>query len=102
MIEDVTDDHLIVRVAQRDEKALEILYERYSVDIYRLAQILLGSQAKAETVLEETFWQTWCCAEDIVLEKMNVMTWLYKTTRHLAKKLLDCAVEETVENSLTT
>ena len=89
MIGDVTDDHLIGRMAQGNLQALDLFYDRYAADIYQLAQKLVGSQTKAEAILEETFWQAWCQADEMATSQASATTWLYRTARQLALTLVN-------------
>ncbi|NOK62010.1 MAG: DNA-directed RNA polymerase specialized sigma subunit, sigma24 family [Chloroflexi bacterium AL-W] len=52
---DETDVGLLERVAQNDEAAFEILFQRYYSQVYRVLYHLVGRREEAEDLLQETF-----------------------------------------------
>lgn len=51
----MTDSELVTRIAQGDEPAFLVVYERYGEEIYRVAYRLLGDVGLAEDVRHECF-----------------------------------------------
>jgi len=54
-----TDVSLVARIAVGDERALQIVYERYSPLVYGLAKRVTASTAFAEEITQEVFVYLW-------------------------------------------
>jgi RNA polymerase sigma-70 factor (ECF subfamily) len=54
---------LITRIAQQDETALSLLYDRYARVLYSVAHKSLGSPEECEEVVLDVFSQVWRIAE---------------------------------------
>ena len=77
----VADAELIERIADGDESALALLYDRYSQAIYGLALRVLQSPADSEAVTVDVFWQTWRQANRYDASRGKVITWLLTVAR---------------------
>ncbi len=83
----VADDAgLLMRVAQRDQVALSMLYDRYARIIYSLAFKSLRSVEESEEVVLDVFAQVWRIAERYDPQKGRADTWLFTLAR---SRLLD-------------
>ncbi|HEY7898782.1 MAG TPA: sigma-70 family RNA polymerase sigma factor [Gemmatimonadaceae bacterium] len=79
------DDVAIVRrIAEGDESALAILYDRWAQSVYSLVAHLLKDADGAEDVVEETFWQVWQRASSYDVSRGTVRTWLLTIGRSRA------------------
>src|SRR5687768_214524 len=58
-IEQPSNEVLAARVARGESSALEVLYDRYASTVLGISLKILGDQAAAEDVLQETFWRVW-------------------------------------------
>src|SRR5215510_8678016 len=58
-----TDESLVVRIAKGDKRALQILYCRHNVFIYRFVMRFLSDEASAEDVVSDVFLAVWRRAE---------------------------------------
>ncbi|MBA3585950.1 MAG: sigma-70 family RNA polymerase sigma factor [Gemmatimonadetes bacterium] len=56
------DETLFRRMAEGDEAALRLLYDRWGARVHAVAYWILGDEDEAEDVVEETFWQAWRAA----------------------------------------
>ena len=72
------------RIALQDEKALDVLYTRYSSPLYSLLVRILGVVEEAEDLLQEIFLQVWRKAHLYQEHKGNVQVWLNSLARHRA------------------
>jgi RNA polymerase sigma factor (sigma-70 family) len=54
-----TDDSLVARIAVGDERALQMVYGRYSPMVYGLARRVTASTAHAEEITQEVFVYLW-------------------------------------------
>ena len=89
--EGVSDDILASRVAHGELQALETLYDRYACTVLGISVKILGDQAEAEDVLQETFWQLWRRAASYQAQRGTLgpfSGWLFRIARQLA---IDCS-----------
>jgi RNA polymerase sigma-70 factor (ECF subfamily) len=56
---DASDADLLVRVAERDRDAFELLYRRYVRSVFGLALRRLRDRQRAEDAVQETFASVW-------------------------------------------
>ena len=60
---ETTDEALIASIAQGDKRALQTLYGRHNVRVYRFALRFLNDEALAEDMVSEVFFDVWRQAE---------------------------------------
>ncbi|WP_373716833.1 sigma factor [Roseateles sp.] len=71
----LTDEELallVARVMDQDERALAVLYEQLSGQVYALCLRITGEVGRAEEVLEDVFWQVWRQAPRFCASRGNV------------------------------
>jgi RNA polymerase sigma-70 factor, ECF subfamily len=78
------DASVVKRIADGDEAALAILYDRWSQAVYSLIAHLLKDADGAEDVVEETFWQVWQRASSYDASRGTVRTWILTIGRSRA------------------
>ena len=78
------DYELMAAIAQKDQQALEKLYDRYSKLLYTLILRIVRSTTEAEDVLQEVFLQVWNKAELYSSLRRNLLTWLVTLSRNRA------------------
>jgi RNA polymerase sigma-70 factor (ECF subfamily) len=81
---DAADEALVTKVARGDSAALEVLYDRYAATVLGIALKVIGEQALAEEVLQETFWRVWQSAATYQAERGTFTSWLFRIARNLA------------------
>lgn len=69
------------RIAGGDAEALKELYRAYSHRIFGLAAHILGHNADAEEVTQDTFLRVWNSAARYDPERATVESWLFLITR---------------------
>lgn len=79
-----SDTALTVRAARGDEHAFRALYRRHVVAVYRVAHAILGTQADAEDVTQETFVTAWRKLRELRLEGESLLPWLATICRYQA------------------
>jgi RNA polymerase sigma-70 factor (ECF subfamily) len=79
---DLTDGELIVRSADGDRGAFEVLYRRYSRPVFGLALRRLGDRGRAEDAVQETFASIWRAARSYKPERGPGAPWLYAVARN--------------------
>ena len=72
----VADRRLLEQVAAGDERALALLYDRYSGPLYGIAYRITGERADAEEIVLECFSQAWRHADRFQSDKGSVIGWL--------------------------
>jgi RNA polymerase sigma-70 factor (ECF subfamily) len=75
------DQHLLERMAARDEAALSEFYDCYHRLVYSFVIRVLGSSADAEDVMLDVFWQVWQQAGQYDPARGKVFTWLMTIAR---------------------
>jgi len=88
----VTDDVLIGRIAQGDRLAMQVLYGRHHVRVFRFGLRLVRDEQVAEDLITEVFLDVWRQAGKFE-GRSAVSTWLLAITRKLAELLRAAGVE---------
>jgi RNA polymerase sigma-70 factor, ECF subfamily len=56
---ELSDNELVLRIAQADESAMAQIYERYGARVFALANRVLGDRPLAEDVTQDVFLKLW-------------------------------------------
>jgi len=78
----LSDGELIVRSADGDRGAFEVLYRRYARPVFGLALRRLGDRGRAEDAVQETFASIWRAARSYKPERGPGAPWLYAVARN--------------------
>jgi RNA polymerase sigma-70 factor, ECF subfamily len=78
-----SDEDLIKRIAAGDRLALDALYRRHGVNLYRFVLRLANNKAAAEDILSDTFFVVWQQAGRFD-GRSSVSTWLFAISRFKA------------------
>lgn len=79
---------LVVRLKAREEKALEIAYDRYSAALYGVLFKILKSEEAAADVLQDSFVKIWLNVGRYDPSKGTFFTWMLNIARNAAIDLL--------------
>lgn len=82
-----TDEILIARIAQGDRLAMQVLYGRHHVRVYRFGLRLVRNEQTAEDLISEVFLDVWRQAGKFE-GRSAVSTWLLAITRFKALSAL--------------
>jgi RNA polymerase sigma-70 factor (ECF subfamily) len=82
------DAALLARIVDRDERAVEALYARYSGPLYSLAYQVTGADRFAQDVVQEVFVALWRDAGRFDPARGAVAPWLFSLARHKAIDLV--------------
>lgn len=82
------DAALLARIVERDERAVESLYARYSGPLYSLAYQVTGAERFAQEVVQEVFITVWNQAERFDPTRGSLGPWLFSLARHKAIDLV--------------
>jgi RNA polymerase sigma-70 factor (ECF subfamily) len=75
---------LLARVALRDRRAFDALYEHTSAKLFGVALRLLKDRAEAEDALQEIYIKIWQRAETYALSQASAISWLVAIARNHA------------------
>jgi RNA polymerase sigma-70 factor (ECF subfamily) len=82
------DAEILARIVEKDERAVEALYARYSGPLYSLAYQVTGAERFAQDVVQEVFVALWRDASRFDPERGAVAPWLFSLARHKAIDLV--------------
>jgi RNA polymerase sigma-70 factor, ECF subfamily len=90
------DDKLLARIRAGDNLALQTLYGRHHVKIFRFALRLLRNEQTAEDVVSEVFMEVWRHASGFE-GRSEAATWLLAIARNKAYSLLRKRKEDQID-----
>jgi RNA polymerase sigma-70 factor (ECF subfamily) len=100
-----SDAALIDRIMQRDETALEALYDRYAGMLSSVLNRILRDTQAAEEILQDIFYQLWRRAPEFDASRGSLGGWLMVIARNRAISRLrhhnPAAGEELLENTVS-
>ena len=76
------DAELLARVQRGDERAMAVLFDRYSKIVYSVSLRVLRDTASAEDVMQEIFMQIWRNPNSFVAAKGSLGGWLSVVARN--------------------
>ncbi|MDB5263731.1 MAG: polymerase subunit sigma-70 [Adhaeribacter sp.] len=79
-----SEEDLIIRLQQRDEAAMTILYDKYSAALYGVILRIVKTEEIAEDVMQETFIKIWTSFQQYNTEKGRLFTWIVNIARNAA------------------
>lgn len=105
-VQETSDGALVGLIADGDKRAMQVLYARHNVRVFRFIVRLTGNPTMAEDLVSEVFLDVWRQAEGFEA-KSQVSTWLlaiarYKTLSALRRRTdehLDDRMAETIEDT---
>jgi RNA polymerase sigma-70 factor (ECF subfamily) len=96
-----SDEALIGAIAVGDRRAMQALYARHNVRIYRFVLRLTNDSSLAEDIVSEVFIDVWRAAEGFKA-KSRVSTWMLAIARHKALSALRRRSDEQVDEDAVT
>ncbi|ARU60364.1 hypothetical protein CBW65_04260 [Tumebacillus avium] len=88
MTEFITDLELVRKVAEGDQDALGMLYDRYERAVFSLAYRVVQDAQTAEEVVQDVFTRVWKKHALYVPAQAKFSTWLLQVTRNCALDVL--------------
>lgn len=82
------DNTLIQQLKNKDERALSLLYDKYSGAIYSVILKMIRDEGKAQNLLQDTFMTVWDKAENYDAEKGRFYTWVYRIAKNKTLNML--------------
>jgi RNA polymerase sigma-70 factor (ECF subfamily) len=98
-VPETTDEALIAAIANGDKRAMQVLYARHNVRVFRFIVRLTGNTSTAEDLVSEVFLDVWRQA-DAFEAKCQVSTWLLAIARYKALSSLRRRSEEQLDDKV--
>src|SRR6188508_2589331 len=76
--------YFVESLRARDEKALSLLYDKYSAALFGVALKIVKREELAEDVLQETFIKIWTAFSQYDSSKGRLFTWMLNICRNQA------------------
>src|SRR5262249_10694400 len=92
-----SDEALIARIASGDRLAMQVLFARHHVRIYRFVLRLVRDQWKAEDLISEVFLDVWRQADRFEGRSTVSKTWMLAIARFKALSVLRRRPEERLD-----
>ena len=73
---DYEEQELLQRIAEGDNRALQILHEKTARPLHSMAMKILSNSAEAEEVIQDVFVLVWKNAHKFNFQKAKVFTWM--------------------------
>jgi RNA polymerase sigma-70 factor (ECF subfamily) len=83
-----SDESLLNRVAEKDQKAMTSLFDRYGGLVYSVAMRVLRDSKGAEDLLQDVFFQLWRNPKSFLPSRGSLGAWLLVVTRNRAIDVL--------------
>src|SRR6185295_6745941 len=77
-----SDVELIIRIANKEQHALGLLYDRYARSLFSVIQAIVHDANDAEDILQDVFVQIWRNAGTYQPEIGSVRAWLNRIATH--------------------
>jgi RNA polymerase sigma-70 factor (ECF subfamily) len=90
MNNEVSSEELMVRIAEGDEYAFEILVIRHQTSVLNLIYRFIGDRTQAKDLAQEVFIRVWQAAKSYE-PKTKFTTWIYRITTNLCLNELKSA-----------
>jgi len=91
-----SDEALIDRIANGDRLAMQVLYARHHVRVYRFIRGFVRNEATAEDVLSETFLDVWRQAGRFE-RRSSATTWMLSIARFKALSMVRRRTDEALD-----
>jgi RNA polymerase sigma-70 factor (ECF subfamily) len=76
------DAELLARVQRGDDRAMAVIFDRYSKMVYSVGLRVLRDTAAAEDIMQEIFMQVWRSPQAFVAAKGSMCGWLMVVSRN--------------------
>jgi RNA polymerase sigma-70 factor (ECF subfamily) len=83
-----SDESLLGRVGEKDQRAMASLFDRYGGLVYSVALRVLRDSGRAEDLLQDVFFQLWRSPGSFLSSRGSLGAWLLVVTRNRAIDVL--------------
>jgi RNA polymerase sigma-70 factor (ECF subfamily) len=98
-VQETSDERLIGLIAEGDKRAMQVLYARHNVRVYRFILRFTSNACLAEDLVSEVFLDVWRQAESFEA-KSQVSTWLLAIARYKALSALRRRTDEHLDEKM--
>src|SRR6476620_1566350 len=98
-VPETSDETLIGLIAEGDKRAMQVLYARHNVRVYRFILRFTGNPSTAEDLVSEVFLDVWRQADSFE-SKSLVSTWLLAIARYKALSALRRRTDEHLDDQM--
>src|SRR4051794_36161567 len=98
-VQNTSDETLISLIADGDKRAMQVLYARHNVRVYRFILRFTSNPSLAEDLVSEVFLDVWRQAESFEC-KSQVSTWLLAIARYKALSALRRRTDEHLDDKM--
>jgi RNA polymerase sigma-70 factor, ECF subfamily len=97
--QETSDEALIKAIADGDRRAMQTLFQRHHVRVYRFVQRLTNDASVAEDLVSDVFMDVWRQADGFKAQS-QVSTWLMSIARHKALSALRRRPDEQLDEHM--
>jgi RNA polymerase sigma-70 factor (ECF subfamily) len=98
-VRETTDEALVALIADGDKRAMQVLYARHNVRVFRFIVRLTRNESLAEDLVSEVFLDVWRQAEGFEA-KSQVSTWLLAIARYKALSAMRRRTDEHLDDAM--
>jgi RNA polymerase sigma-70 factor, ECF subfamily len=98
-VQETSDEALIELIADGDRRAMQVLYARHNVRVYRFIVRLTGNPSLAEDLVSEAFLDVWRQAKGFEA-RSAVSTWLLAIARYKAFSAMRRRTDEHLDDQM--
>jgi RNA polymerase sigma-70 factor, ECF subfamily len=98
-VQETSDEALIGLIADGDKRAMQVLYARHNVRVFRFILRMTGNSSLAEDLVSEVFLDVWRQAEGFEA-KSQVSTWLLAIARYKSLSALRRRTDEPLDDQM--
>ena len=95
----MSDKSLLARVAQGDRRAIQLLFHRYQLKVYRFVLRLVANHASAEDIVSEVLLELWRHAGSFE-GRASLSTWILAIARNKAVSALRGRIDQPLEDGV--
>lgn len=99
--DEIQDSELLKRIANRDRKAIQVLFTRHQLPVFRFLTRLVKNESVAEELVNETFMEVWRGANKFE-GRSKPSTWIFAIARYKALSVLRKRSDEEMDENAVT
>ena len=77
-------DHITSLLVQKDDRAIDLIYDHYSANLYGYVLRMVDDEELASDIIQESFVKIWKNATKFNPQKAKLFTWMLNICRNLA------------------
>jgi RNA polymerase sigma-70 factor (ECF subfamily) len=97
--ETLADESLMARVAQGDRRAIQLLFDRYQLKVYRFVLRMVANSATAEDIVSDVFLDLWRHAASFE-GRAPLSTWILAIARNKAVSKMRGRIDQPLNDGM--